>query len=154
MQDLEEVTAVKDAIHNPDDPRHFARIKKPGNDVVATYGDTNIARSRGALKLQEVSRDVLDPVYYFPRENVRMELLEKIDKTTHSTLIGDTEYFDLNIDGEKVNAAAWSYVEPYDRAEILRGYIAFDSSKVQVTEYTVGKTEYIVEQDQPGGIAH
>lgn len=137
MQEVEEVTAVKDAIHDPEDPRHFARIRKPETDVIATYDEVNIARSKGTLKVLEVGHDVYDPVYYFPREDIRMDLLKRTDKSTHCPLKGDTEYFDLEINGEEIRDAAWSYVKPYDRMDIIRGYIAFDSSIVQVTEHTV-----------------
>lgn len=137
MQDKKEVTMVKKAIHNPDDPRHFARVRETGNEVVASQENKNIARSEATLKLLEVGYDIYDPVYYFPREDVKMDMLKKTAKTTHCPLKGDTEYFDLEVDGKKTPDAAWSYTRPYNRSEMIRDYIAFESSKVQVTEYTI-----------------
>ena len=137
MHEEGEITMVKGAIFNPDDPRHFARIKKEGNNVMATCEESPVARSENTLKILEVGHDIYDPVHYFPREDVSMDLLRRIDKTTHCPLKGDTEYFDLEINGKRVSEAAWSYVKPYNRMEIIRGYIAFDPRKVKVTEHTI-----------------
>lgn len=139
MPDQQEITMVEGTIHNPDDPRHFAKIRELDHEVIASCGDTEIARSNKALKLLEVGHDLYDPVYYFLREHVEMDLLKRIEKTTHCPLKGDTDYFDLEVDGERITEAAWSYTRTYDPAKVLTGYIAFDPTKVQVTEYTVKK---------------
>lgn len=137
MQNMEEITLVKDAINNPDDPRHFARIKNIGHPVIALVDETEIARSEKARKVLEVGQDIYEPVLYFPRVDVRMELLVESEKTTHCPLKGDTEYFDIVINEHRINDAAWSYIQTFDRSIDIKEYIAFDLSKVQVIEYTV-----------------
>ncbi|MEL6983766.1 MAG: DUF427 domain-containing protein, partial [Actinomycetota bacterium] len=69
---------------------------------------------------------------YFPRAGVNMEALEQIDRTTHCPLKGDTAYFDVVVDGERVGAAAWSYVDTIDEAVELRDLVAFDTTTVTV----------------------
>lgn len=132
----EDVTMVKDAIHNPKDARHFMRIAHPAYPVSATLGNTEIARSTRALKVKEVGYDVYDAVVYFPREDVAMERLQRIEKSTHCPLKGDTEYFDVAADGGTVAEAAWSYTSTIDIAAELENYVAFDARRVQVTEHT------------------
>ena len=69
---------------------------------------------------------------YFPRADVDQDALVRIDKTTHCPLKGDTEYFDVVVDGERIAEAAWSYVDTIEVAAELRGLVAFDATKVTV----------------------
>lgn len=134
----EPITLVKDAIHNPDEPRHFMRIARPQYPIVATAHGLELARSTRALKLKEVGRDVYDAIVYFPRSDVVMERLERTDKTTHCPLKGDTEYFDVLTDGGTIANAAWSYDRTLPFAREIAHYIAFDPHQVNVLEYTAG----------------
>ncbi len=132
MTSPDDVTLVQNAIHNPGEPRHFMRIVPAGRIRSAAVGSTVIAESAEAVVVKEVGRDIYDHVTYFPRSGVRTDALERIDKTTHCPLKGDTEYFDLVVDGQRIPEAAWSYVETIDEAAELRDLIAFDATKVTV----------------------
>ena len=132
MTTPEDITLVRNAIHNPDEPRHFMRIVPAGESRSASIDGTTIAESSDAVIVKEVGLDLYDHVTYFPRADVDMGALVRIDKTTHCPLKGDTEYFDLVVDGERITEAAWSYVETIDVAAGLRGLVAFDSTKVLV----------------------
>ena len=134
----EAVTLVRNAIHNPAEPRHFMRIGEPEHWVTATARGVEIARSRRARKVKEVGLDVYDPVLYFPREDVEMARLIRSERTTHCPLKGDTEYFDLELPDGRIENAAWSYHHTIDRADALRDLIAFDARLVRVTEHTAG----------------
>ena len=84
----ESITLVRDALHNPGEPRHFMRIGPTEEMFVACIGQTELARSSQALKLKEVAYDIYDPVIYFPREDVRMTLLARTERSTHCPLKG------------------------------------------------------------------
>lgn len=133
---IKAVTFVRDAIHSPQDVRHFMDIGRPAYTVTATINGKEIARSNRALKVKEVGRGVYDPVLYFVREDVDMSALEATDKTTHCPLKGDTTYFDLNLDGSQQQDAAWSYTQTIDDAGVLKDLIAFDNTCVQIVEHT------------------
>jgi uncharacterized protein (DUF427 family) len=61
------------------------------------------------------------PVYYFPADDVRSELLEPSDRTESSPVKGTARYWSVRA-GERVIAdAAWSWSEP-----LLSGYVALD----------------------------
>lgn len=122
-----DITLVENAHHNPAEPRHFMRIVPASGRQRATIGDTTVADSDAALLVKEVGRDIYDAVIYFPRADVTMNALEGIDKTTHCPLKGDTEYFDIVLDGERLPAAAWSYIGAMVAGEELRDLIAFDA---------------------------
>ena len=113
------------------------RLARPVYPITATLKGVEIARSTRAIKLKEVGRDIYDAVIYFPREDVAMGQLERISKSTHCPLKGDTEYFDARIAGQHIAEVAWSYDRTLAFARDIEGYIAFDSRLVQVMEHTV-----------------
>ncbi|HHP7241659.1 MAG TPA: DUF427 domain-containing protein [Cyclobacteriaceae bacterium] len=130
-----DVTLVENAIHSEKDPRHLMRIKNVSNHTTVTYEDNFMASSNRALKLLEVGFDLYDPVYYFPREDVSMAQLEKTDKKTHCPLKGDATAYHVKIGDLTLEYAAWIYTKPYLHASLLEGHVAFDQTKLQVTEH-------------------
>jgi len=61
------------------------------------------------------------PVWYFPEEDVRMDLMRETDRTTHCPWKGDTRYYAIG----DVEKAAWTYPEPIEGMEGLKGLVAF-----------------------------
>ena len=130
---MESITLVKDAIHRPEEPRHFMQYKFPDNRYVASQKGQTLANSRYALLLSEVGYAIYDPVVYFPLEDVSSDLLVQIDKTTYCPLKGNTAYFNLNeAKDDSGKEIAWSYANPLPFAEKLQNYMAFDVRKVKI----------------------
>lgn len=130
---MENITLVKDAIHRPDEPRHFMQFKFPDKRFIASIGNVMIAKTDQPLMLSEVGYAIYEPVIYFPIKDVAIDQLSKIEKSTFCPLKGDTEYFDLKdakTDGEK--EIAWRYSRPLNFAQQLQDYIAFDPNKIAV----------------------
>ena len=132
MTDYSDYTLVKNAVHNPSEPRHFMRIVPANGRQVATIEGHEVASSDRALIVKEVGLDLYPWVVYFPRADVDMEALVRIDKSTHCPLKGDTEYFDIDVGGSRHAEAAWSYVEMV-AGEELKDLVAFDATQVTVT---------------------
>src|SRR3712207_1322279 len=65
------------------------------------------------------------PRCYFPRADVRMDLLERSGHTTRSPRKGDAVYWNLRAGGRTVENAAWSYPDPPPGAPPLQDYVAF-----------------------------
>jgi uncharacterized protein (DUF427 family) len=132
-------TLVRDPIERPDEPRHFMVLKSLSHEATANRAGHELARTRNALRMQEVGYDLYDPVVYFPRRDVDMTALRPSGKTKRCRLKGDNVYYDLVLGDEVIENAAWSFEEVCDfdpRLTQLRGRIAFDTSKVQITELT------------------
>ena len=86
-------------------------------------GGELIADSRRAMLLHESG---LQPIYYFPPEDVRDEFLEPSDRHTHCPKKGDASYFTIRAGGEVVEAGAWYYPDPLpDAPSLLKDAIAF-----------------------------
>lgn len=87
--------------------------------VRGTKGDVTVVDSRRPILVWEPGRPV--PLYAFPEQDVRTDLLRKTTGPATGRHAGSTVFYDLEIDGEVVRNAAWSY--PGDD---LAGYISFE----------------------------
>ena len=77
--------------------------------------------------MHEVAHIIIDPVNYFPQNDVNWDYLRENSNSSHCPLKGDARYFDFH-DGDKViENIAWSYPAPISVASSIRGYVAFDS---------------------------
>jgi uncharacterized protein (DUF427 family) len=65
------------------------------------------------------------PVYYFPEDEVRMDLLEPTEHSTHCPWKGDASYWSVRVGDRVAENAVWSYPDPVDEAPPLAGYMAF-----------------------------
>ena len=76
-----------------------------------------LADSTNTLELREHG---YPPRHYFPREDVRMDLLTTSETITHCPFKGHAVYFSL---GERRDIA-WSYEEPVEGVEAIAGRLA------------------------------
>jgi len=67
--------------------------------------------------------------HYFPQESVDMSRLTPSDTPYTCPWKGKAAYFHLQLDGETIKDAAWSYPEPKEAAKNIAGHFAFDTSK-------------------------
>ncbi|MFF4234117.1 DUF427 domain-containing protein [Streptomyces sp. NPDC001820] len=88
--------------------------------VRGTKGDATVVDSRRPILVWEPGRPV--PLYAFPEQDVRTDLLRKAAKPPASGRhAGSTVFYDLEIGGKVTGNAAWTYP-----GEELAGYIAFE----------------------------
>jgi uncharacterized protein (DUF427 family) len=86
------------------------------------FGGETVADSRRVKLLHESGHL---PVYYFPKEDVRMELLEESDHTTRCPFKGEASYWSVKVGDRVSENAVWGYPEPIDSAPPIAGYVAF-----------------------------
>jgi uncharacterized protein (DUF427 family) len=70
------------------------------------------------------------PVYYFPKHDVRFDLLEHTDHSSHCPRKGDAEYWSIAIGDRRIENAVWSYPVPLEGTADLSSYVAFYWNKV------------------------
>jgi len=90
-------------------------------------GGEIIADSDNVLVLRETRHAA---TYYFPKQDVRMDLLEQTNHKTYCPFKGDATYWTILVGSGKLENAAWSYENPYSDAEGIKGCIAFYPDKV------------------------
>lgn len=91
--------------------------------IHARFQGETVADSTNVLVMHETR---LAPVFYFPREDVRMDLLVESDRHTHCPFKGNASYWSIRIGEKSAQDAVWSYETPYDESSSVKGYIAFD----------------------------
>jgi uncharacterized protein (DUF427 family) len=108
---------------DPPAPGKTLYLEPTPKRVRVVVGGETIADSRNAFLLHESGHQ---PIYYFPPEDVRSELLEPSDRHTHCPKKGDASYWTIRAGDSVVDAGAWYYPEPLpDAPAQLRGLIAF-----------------------------
>ncbi|MEH0158245.1 DUF427 domain-containing protein [Limibacter armeniacum] len=63
--------------------------------------------------------------FYFPPTSIHQEYFEKSDETSMSPSKGKASYYNIVVDGEKNEAAAWYYAHPKSEAKDIKNYVAF-----------------------------
>jgi uncharacterized protein (DUF427 family) len=90
--------------------------------VRVIFAGLTIADSKQVMRLQEYERL---PVYYFPLQDVREEVLEATDHHTHSPLKGEASYWTIRVGERVAENAAWSYLSPPPECPPVKGYVAW-----------------------------
>ena len=109
------------------EPGYEIRFERNPKRARVEFNGVAVADSTRALVLHETRHS---PVFYFPREDVRLELFQKTALTTHCPFKGDASYWTLRVGDERSEDAAWSYDDPYDDALPIRGHFAFYPGRV------------------------
>ena len=111
---------------NPDCEIKFAA--EPKRIQVVFHGKT-IADSTKTLVLLETRHP---DIHYFPRADVRMGFLRRTDHHTYCPDKGNAAYWSIEVGGETVENAAWSYEEPFDEVSEIKGYLSFYLDRVNI----------------------
>jgi uncharacterized protein (DUF427 family) len=85
-----------------------------GDEVVVDSGQPMLFFEHGQL-----------PRYYFPREDVRSELLIPTGHTKFTEGKGTAHFFDLVVGDGRVTRAGWTYESDHEPTPDLRPYVAF-----------------------------
>ena len=65
------------------------------------------------------------PTYYIPRKDIAMEFLTRNSRRTLCEWKGQAGYFDIAMDGGRIEAGAWTYSDPTLSFAGIRDHIAF-----------------------------
>lgn len=110
-------------ISRPDSgPEYKIVIESSPRRVRVVFNGETVADS-SCMKMMHETGHL--PVYYFPVDNVRKDLLEKTDHTTHCPHKGDASYWRVKVGDRIAENAMWSYENPIDSLPELNGLLAF-----------------------------
>jgi len=90
--------------------------------VRVMFNGETVADSK-RVKLLHETRHL--PVYYFPEEDVRKDVLEESEHKTHCPFKGDASYWSVRVGDRVSENAVWSYPEPIESCPPIAGYLAF-----------------------------
>jgi uncharacterized protein (DUF427 family) len=107
----------------PDTTSTLKRSLVPTTDhIVVEFNGKTVADTTNAVAVFETG---MEPVYYFPPEDVAVEALGLNKRTSVCVWKGVARYYNLDVDNCISPAAAWCYPEPEPEAAAIRHYIAF-----------------------------
>lgn len=104
------------------DPAHTITLNVHAGSTRVIWNGAVIAESDKAVELHERKHD---PVFYFPQDSVRLDLLERTDHATHCPYKGDASYWSLNSRETSAENAVWAYESPIAAMSDITGYMAF-----------------------------
>ena len=110
--------------------RHYAVIDAYKRKLSLKYNGKIIVESEQALILKEVGKSVYDPVFYFPKEDVKVELEKEADRESFCPIKGDATYWNLKENPTKNDYFAWSYEKSLPQTKKIEGYIAFNLANI------------------------
>jgi uncharacterized protein (DUF427 family) len=125
------VSSVKTAAHEApqasEDSTYAVSIEPCRKRVRAVFSGNTIADTVDSMLLLETGHA---PVYYFPRRDVRMDLLERSGHCTRCPYKGEASYWTLAVGGRSEANAVWGYERPLPRAARIGGLLAFYWDKI------------------------
>ncbi|MGF1609657.1 MAG: DUF427 domain-containing protein [Kiloniellales bacterium] len=90
--------------------------------VRVVFGGETIADSTAVRLLRETAHT---PVYYFPRQDVRFDLLQPTDHSTFCPFKGEASYWTVTAGGRSAENAVWGYPAPYAEVAEIADTVAF-----------------------------
>lgn len=110
---------------------HFHQLDHPDRRIRIYHEGTLLADSGDTILLKEVYGDhLLDPAYYLPKEDVKMELASENSHATSCPIKGEATYWDFSVDEKNLQKLAWSYEDPVEYSNAIQGMISFDTDRV------------------------
>ncbi len=109
------------------DPGHWVHVTESPRHVRVFFGGEAIADSKRAKLVREP--EVL-PAYYFPKDDVRTDLLLPSPQRSRCPVKGEATYWSVQAGGRRAENGAWSYATPLADAGSLAEHFAFDWPKM------------------------
>jgi uncharacterized protein (DUF427 family) len=114
---------------HPRDPYSRIDVYRTSRRVRVAVGGETVADSVRTRALFETG---LPTRYYFPPEDVRLDLLEPSPKRTRCAYKGSASYWHVRAGGELHDHLAWTYPDPQHDAEPVRDLIAFFNERIDL----------------------
>ncbi|MHC8509739.1 MAG: DUF427 domain-containing protein [Rhodospirillales bacterium] len=91
--------------------------------VQITVGGVTAATSNSVIALYE---DGYPARFYFPKTDIRMDLLAPSPTRTHCPHKGEADYFSLVLEnGERLEDLVWRYADPLETCKAVKNRFAF-----------------------------
>ena len=107
---------------SPHSRAHSVRVEPLSGRAQVHWRGHVLADSQRALLLRETG---LEPVVYFPREDVQMPLLERTEHSSVCPYKGQACYWSIRAEESLSENSVWSYEDPIPEVAEIRDHLAF-----------------------------
>ncbi len=107
--------------------RSIPEFEKSPRWVRAMFGGETIADSTQVMVLRRANRL---PVYCFPKEDVRTDLMERTKRRSELPPQGTATYWSIEVGDKIVDDAAWGFLSPTNEWQPLKDYLIFEWGKM------------------------
>jgi uncharacterized protein (DUF427 family) len=98
------------------------RVEETERHLRVVFNGVAVAETRRAVRVLETSHP---PVYYIPPKDILMAHLVGALGSTWCEWKGRATYYDVVVDDRRAERAAWTYRDPSEAFEAIRGHVAF-----------------------------
>ena len=105
------------------DPGHWIHVSESPRHVRVFFGGETIADSK---RVKLVREPEILPAYYFPAEDVRMDVLTPTERRIPCPVKGEASYWSIRSGSNSAENAAWCYADPLPGARAIKDHFAFD----------------------------
>lgn len=113
------------------DKNHYAVIDVHPEKITLTYQGTKVVESEKVQVVREFyNGQERPPVYYFPPEDIVMDLNKQEETSGFCPLKGHANRWHLQ-EGQSEPYFAWSYETPFSGAAQIKGHLAFNGRLVE-----------------------
>lgn len=113
---------------HPHDPYHLVDVRASSRHLRILLHGEPVAETRRPVLVFETGLPVR---YYIPKMDLRLELLEEGERTTHCAYKGTAPHYSVRLpDGELVENIAWHYPFPNPGYGDLQNLVAFYQERV------------------------
>jgi uncharacterized protein (DUF427 family) len=102
---------------------HWMHAEVSPRRVRVVFGGATLADSKRAVLLREAKRL---PIYYFPQQDVHMEIMQPSGRTAEDPYKGQVMYWTIRSDSKTAENAAWSYADPPPACAAIKDHFAFE----------------------------
>ena len=114
---------------HPRDPFTRIDVRQSSAHIFVQFNNTVIADTKRPRMLMETGLPIR---YYIPEEDVNWDCLFPIEKTTVCPYKGRSKYWSIKVGEDEAPATAWSYPDPLQDAERVKGTVCFYQEKLTV----------------------
>jgi uncharacterized protein (DUF427 family) len=116
-------------VHEPT-AEHPITINPTGARVVVRVNGDVVADTHDALELQE---STYAAVQYIPLKDVVKDRITRTDTSSYCPYKGEAGYYSVTTAaGDTVDAAIWTYEQPYPAVAAIAGHVAFYPDKADI----------------------
>lgn len=104
------------------------RLRADPRPVVVRAGPVLLAESRRAMRVCETASP---PTFYLPPDDVDRAHLAPASGSSRCEWKGTARYWDVVLPDRRLEAAAWSYPEPFPEFAAIAGWLSFYPARVE-----------------------